>query len=193
MTDLHTRRTFLHAAIAAGAAWTAADLGHVEAALAWAHQATAKGPADFSVLTAEQAKVVDALASRIIPAVDGRPGAHDAGVVYFIDKSLSTFNAAGKKVYADGVLDLNQRAARKWTGTASFAALTAAQQDELLHDIEKTSFFQAARFDTIVGMFALPTWGGNRDHVGWHMLGLEHQSGFRPPFGYYDADVNKRG
>ena len=58
--------------------------------------------------------------------------------------------------------------------------------------IERTPFFQAVRFDTIVGMFALPTWGGNRDYAGWHMLGLEHQPQFQPPFGYYDADANAR-
>jgi gluconate 2-dehydrogenase gamma chain len=193
MTDPQTRRTFLRAAAAAGAAWAAADLGKVEEALAWAsHQTTKRGRGVFSVLRREQAKALDALTSRIIPATDGRPGAHEAGVVYFIDKALATFNAAQKKLYADGVQDLNRRVARKWKGAASFAALTAAQQDELLHDIEKTPFFQAARFDTIVGTFGLPTWGGNRDYVGWHMLGFEHRPFFQPPFGHYDADVNRR-
>jgi gluconate 2-dehydrogenase gamma chain len=197
MTDLHTRRTFLHAAVAAGAAWSAADLGLVEEALAWAghqtHQTKAQGTTAFSVLTAEQAKVLDALTSRIIPSVDGRPGAHEAGVVHFIDKSLATFNAPRKKVYADGVLDLNRRAAGKWKGTASFARLTTMQQDELLHEIEKTPFFEATRFDTIVGTFGLPTLGGNRDYVGWKMLGFDHQPRFQPPFGYYDADIKGRG
>ena len=49
------------------------------------------------------------------------------------------------------------------------------------------------RFDTIVGTFALPSWGGNRDYAGWHLLGLEHQMRFQAPFGYYDADINRRG
>jgi gluconate 2-dehydrogenase gamma chain len=192
--DLHNRRAFLRAAAAAGAAWSAADIFSVEDALAWAAEQTAgQARRDFSVLTASDAEVLDALSSRIIPSVDGRPGAHEAGVVFFIDKSLATFNAGQKKMYADGVQDLNRRAARKWKETASFAKLTAAQQDELVREIEKTPFFQAARFDTIVGTFALPTWGGNRDFVGWHMLGLEHQPRFQAPFGEYDADVNRRG
>jgi gluconate 2-dehydrogenase gamma chain len=199
MSDVHDRRGFLRAAAAAGAAWVAADLVHVEEALAWAaqHAAMTKGsgaPRAVRVLTAGQADVLDALTSRILPAVDGRPGAHEAGVVYFIDRSLATFNAAQKPLYAEGVADLNRRAAGKWTGTASFAALQPAQQDALLHDIEQTRFFQAARFDTIVGTFALPTWGGNHDYAGWRLLGLEHQPAFQPPFGYYDAnDVNRRG
>lgn len=200
MTDLHTRRTFLRAAMAASAAWAAADLAQVEDALAWAsHQTTQAKSAPhkempsgaFTALTPAQAKVVDALTARLIPSIDGRPGAREAGAVYFIDKALATFNARQKKLYADGVQDLNRRAARASKGTTTFDALTTEQQDALLRDIEKTPFFQAARFDTIVGTFALPTWGGNRDYAGWHLLGFEHQPRFQAPFGYYDAEINK--
>ncbi len=59
-------------------------------------------------------------------------------------------------------------------------------------EIERTPFFQAIRFDTIVGMFALPAWKGNRQYAGWHLLGLDHQPQFQPPFGYYDAEANAR-
>ena len=110
----------------------------------------------------------------------------------FIDRALGTFNAQQKTRYVDGVADLNRRAAAKAPG-APFASLTAAQQDDLLREIEKTPFFQAVWFDTIVGTFGLPTWGGNRDYAGWHLLGFEHQPSYQPPFGYYDADINKRG
>src|SRR5881628_395146 len=99
---------------------------------------------------------------------------------------LSVFKTA----YADGVANLNRRASR--AKVATFAALTPLQQDELLHAIEKTPFFKAVRLDTIVGTFALPAWGGNRDYAGWHLLGFEHQPRFQPPFGYYDAEINRR-
>jgi gluconate 2-dehydrogenase gamma chain len=195
MSDLQSRRMFLRAAVAASAAWAVADVAQVEAALAWAAHQTTTEPGRYAVtvLTAAQAAAIDAMTARIMPSVDGRPGAREAGVVYFIDKSLATFNAAQKKLYADGVKDLNRRAGLEWKGAAGFTALTPAQQDELLHEIEKTPFFQAARFDTIVGTFALPTFGGNRDYAGWHMLGFEHQPRFQPPFGFYDADANRRG
>lgn len=195
MSDLHNRRVFLRAAAAAGAAWTLADFAHVEDALAWAAQQVASTKNDrqrFSALTPEQAEVIVAMTSRILPSVDGRPGAREAGIVYFIDRSLSTFNAAQKTLYADGVKALNTRTARHWEDAISFAALAVTQQDELLHDIEKTPFFTAVRFDTVAGTFALPTWGGNRDYMGWHMLGMTHQARYEPPFGYYDAEVNKR-
>ncbi len=193
MSDLHNRRTFLRAAAAAGAAWTVADLTQVEEALAWASQATARESAAISVLTDDQAKVIEAVTSRILPSVDGRPGAHEAGVVYFIDRSLATFNAAQKKLYADGVEDLNRRAGAKVTGTASFAALAARAAGRIAPRRSRTRrSSRRARFDTIVGTFALPTWGGNRDYAGWHMLGFEHQPRFQAPFGFYDADANRR-
>jgi gluconate 2-dehydrogenase gamma chain len=187
--DLQNRRSFLRAAAAASVAWAAADLLQVEDALAWAAQhAATDQPSALSVLTKTQAETIDALASRILPSVDGRPGAHEAGVIYFIDRALATFNAGQRKLYARGVNDLNRRAARRSRGTARFAALTPAQQDDLIKEIEKTPFFQAARFDTIVGTFALPKWGGNRDYLGWQLLGLTHQPTFQPPFGYYDNE-----
>jgi gluconate 2-dehydrogenase gamma chain len=192
MSDLTNRRMFLRAAAAASAAWAVADLAQIEDALAWAaQQMSEQRRPEFSVLTPEQAKVVDVVASRILPSVDGNPGAHDAGAVYFIDRSLSTFNANQKTLYADGVADLNRRAAQKWKGTGDFAALTTSQQDALLHDIEHTRFFEAARFDTLVGTFALPSWGGNRNHAGWQLLGMTHEARYEPPFGYYDAEANK--
>jgi gluconate 2-dehydrogenase gamma chain len=194
MSSIEDRRAFLRAAAAAGVAWAGADLLHVEEALAWAAQQAQSGGGDLKTLTRPDADVVDAMTSRILPPVDGRPGAHEAGALYFIDRALATFNAGQKKQYLDGIADLKRRAARKWK-SASFAALTADQQDAVLRTIEKTPFFQAVRFDTICGTLALPAWGGNRDHAGWRLIGLTHQPAFQPPFGYYDAataDV-KRG
>jgi len=192
MFDLHDRRAFLRAALAAGAAWATADAGQVEAALAWSG---AQGRADAAsppALTRVQSDAIEAVAARILPAVDGRPGAREAGAIQFIDRALATFNASQKTQYVDGVSDLNRRAAAKTSG-ATFASLRADQQDDLLREIEKTPFFQTVWFDTIVGTFGLPTWGGNRDHAGWRLLGFEHQPSYQPPFGYYDADLNKRG
>jgi gluconate 2-dehydrogenase gamma chain len=189
-----TRRMFLQSAMAAGVGWAAVDLSEVEHALAYAAQQTAPGQsAAFQVLSPAEAAVVEAATARLLPAVDGRPGAREAGVVHFVDRALATFNQAGRKAYRDGVKDLNRRAARRWKGTTDFAALAIEQQDLVLRDIEKTPFFQALRFDTLVGTFALPTWGGNRDHAGWRLIGLDHQPVFQPPFGYYDADANRRG
>jgi len=192
VTIIHDRRAFLRA-LAASAAWAAADLGQVEEALAFAQQrAAGAAPAQPGALTRAQLDVVNAICSRILPAVDGRPGAAEAGAAFFIDRALATFNASQKQMYVDGIADLNRRAQDKRRGSASFAALAAAEQDDILKQIEATPFFQAVRVDTIAGTLALPTWGGNRDYVGWHLLDIEHQMSFQAPFGYYDAEVNRR-
>jgi gluconate 2-dehydrogenase gamma chain len=191
MPTIADRRAFLRAAAAAGVAWAGADLLHVEEALGWAAEQVQSGAGELRALTRAEADVVDAMTSRILPSVDGRPGAHEAGVLYFIDRALSSFNAGQKKQYAGGIADLNRRAARKSKGAASFAALTPGQQDDVLRAIEKTPFFQTVRFDTICGTFALPVWGGNREHAGWRVIGLTHQPAFQPPFGYYDAEIKK--
>ena len=193
MSDLHNRRVFLRAAAAAGAAWVVADLAQVEDALLWtAAVAADKEQPPLAALAAREAETISAVAARILPSVDGRPGAREAGVIRFIDRSLATFNAAQKALYADGAKDLDARAATKGSGARSFAALAPPEQDELLREIEQTPFFLAVRFDAIAGMFALPSWGGNRDFAGWRMLGMTHQARFDPPFGYYDAEVSKR-
>jgi gluconate 2-dehydrogenase gamma chain len=180
--------------MAASAVWATADLLQVEEALAFAgQQVAATAAAPTTVLTPAQAAVLVALTSRILPSVDGRPGAGEAGALYFIDRALATFNASQRSLYAEGIADLNRRAHAKAGGGADFAALTAAQQNDVIREIEATPFFQAARFDTIVGTLALPTWGGNRDHLGWQLLGLEHRASFQAPFGYYDAEVNRQG
>jgi gluconate 2-dehydrogenase gamma chain len=193
MSELQNRRAFLRAAAAAGVVW-AADFALVEEALAWtSQQATGQKAAPFATLTAEEADAIVAMTERILPSVDGRAGAREAGVVYFIDRALATFNFAQQTLYAEGVKDLNAQAVLKSGGASNFAALNSQQQDDILREIEKTPFFEAARFGTIVGMFALPTWGGNRDFSGWHMLGLNHAGRYDSPFGYYDAEATGRG
>jgi hypothetical protein len=70
-----------------------------------------------------------------------------------------------------------------------FAALGPAQQDALLREIEDTPFFGLAHYLTVAGMFALPTYGGNRGYAGWKLIGFDHRHGWAPPFGHYDAAV----
>ncbi len=143
VSDLLNRRAFLRAAAVAGAEWAMADLAHVEDALAWAAQtATQKGERGFAALSSHEAEAISAVAARILPSADGRPGAREAGVIYFIDRSLATFNGAQKALYTDGVKDLDARAATKWSKTQGFAALASKQQDELLHEIEETPSFR---------------------------------------------------
>jgi hypothetical protein len=40
-----------------------------------------------------------------------------------------------------------------------------------------------------MGFFGNPSYGGNRDLVGWKLIGFEDRFQFEPPFGYYDGPV----
>jgi gluconate 2-dehydrogenase gamma chain len=193
MSDQVTRRAFLAAAGAAGAAWLVADPELLHAALVHARRTVALPPPyRFDALTAAQAADLEAMCMRILPS-DGTPGAKEAGVIHFIDKALSSFAAPQKDSLVGGLTDLNQKVAAKWPGKTSFSELTPEQQDEMLKSIEKTPFFGQTRFATIVGMFANPSYGGNTREVGWKLLGFQAHGIYQPPFGYYDAEVLKGG
>ena len=73
-------------------------------------------------------------------------------------------------------------------GAASFASLTSEQQVEYLKRVDHTPFFDTTRLLTLLGMFSLPAYGGNRNGVGWKLIGFEDRHVFHPPFGYYDRD-----
>ncbi|MGQ0703595.1 MAG: gluconate 2-dehydrogenase subunit 3 family protein [Gemmatimonadales bacterium] len=193
MTDVVSRRAFLAAAGAAGTAWLLADPELVQAALAHARaRAAAPPPHQFAALTAAQAADLEAIAMRIFPS-DGTPGAKEAGVIHFMDKSLATFAANQKPLLVAGLEDLNKKVAAKWPGKTSFASLAPEQQDALLKEVESGPLFQQVRFATIVGMFGNPSYGGNREQIGWKLLGFEDHGIFQPPFGYYDAEAARNG
>lgn len=155
-------------------------------ALQHAHQAVQSTSAGFVFFDPATAAEVDALASTILPS-DGTPGAKEAGVVYFIDKALATFDQDQRPAFRAG-LDLVQTKRRElFPGAPSVAALTPGQREQLLRTIEATPFFEMLRTYTMIGFLASPEWGGNRGKVGWKLIGYDDSSVFQPPFGYYDT------
>lgn len=145
----------------------------------------------FRVLSPSEATEFEAIAARIIPSGDS-PGAREAGVIYFIDTVVADIDPGILEPMRKGLLSL-QVDIRETYGTDSFAGLSEARQIEVLQSIEETEFFETIRFLTIAGMFCDPSHGGNRDRVGWELIGFEGPGGTQPPFGYYDADYAKKG
>jgi len=193
MSDQVSRRAFLAAAGAVGATWLLVDPERLQAALVHARKTVLRPPPyRFDALTPEQAADLEAICMRIFPS-DGTPGAKEAGVIHFIDKSLSTFAAPQKGFMVNALTDVNKKVAAKWPGTTSFAALSAAQQDEYLKSIKQTPFFGQTRFAACVGMFGNPSYGGNQGEAGWKLLGFQSHGIYQPPFGYYDAEAQKGG
>lgn len=187
----------------AGAAWFNAHWPAVAAAAQHAHHA-AKAGAKFEVLTPEQAREVEAVASRILPT-DDMPGATEAGVVYFIDRALQTFDASARPAYEQGLAGLNELAAELFPGVKTFSSASIEQQDKILGELAtelrpehtpiqrnrhtaQTDFIQTIWSHTLAGFLADPEAGGNRDYAGWKAIGRDPAHTFNSPFGFYDKD-----
>ena len=194
-----SRREFLVGAGGGlGAAWLAAHWPGIAAAhehaaaVADPHAAhgtepgAAAGIAPLSFFDAAEARTVEAIAAQIVP-IDDQPGAREAGALYFIDRSLATWATSSSAAFRRGLAEFHSAYTAAHPG-AEFAAADPETQIAFLADIDRTPFFESLRFLTLLGMFSLPSYGGNRGELGWRMLGFEDTHAFYPPFGYYDRD-----
>jgi gluconate 2-dehydrogenase gamma chain len=185
-----SRRTLLKAVSGSlGLGWLAANWPTLAGAAQHAHQmmSAAAGPAVISHLTAAEAAIIDAASAHIIPS-DDTPGAHDAGVVYFIDYCVGARCLGIGDEFREGLKALDASARERVPDASGFAALSAARQVELLHSIEHTPFFGQLHTVTVVGLLASPAYGGNREGAGWKLIGFDDTHIYAPPFGYYDRD-----
>jgi len=237
-----SRRLFLKGSSAAVATAGAATIGTV--AVVDRHSATAQdatpvadhgamAPTDsrpIQFFNIHEAATVDALVSRILPGSADDPGAHEAGVVFYIDRTLGGANLGyALKTYTQGPFpvvseqpvpveqsstrdiydyvnvaaeqiarygyqsvlspqEIYRRGLEFVDGYAqsqfqkNFVDLSADQQDQVLTDMEADkatgfdgpggkAFFTQLRNDTIEGTFSDPMYGGNRDLVGWKLIG----------------------
>jgi len=146
---------------------------------------------DFQLLSEEEVLEYSAISARIIPS-NGTPGATEAGVIYFIDSVVADNREVEHQILKDGLVTLQSEGAAQF-GVASFYLLKDEQQDQLLRQIESSEFFNTIRFLTVAGMFSSPEYGGNRDKVGFELLGFTDQHAWQPPFGFYDADYAEKG
>ena len=202
-----SRRGFLSQSVTGiSAAWVAAHWPAMLSAATHARQAAKSAtPAKFEFFSPEQATEIDAISSRIIPTTD-TPGAHEAGVVFFIDRALVTFAKDNQKLYTDGLPALQLRVRELSPAVQKFSTATPEEQDQVLESLDEQSgaggtrpfralggaqsFFETLRGHTISGFLIDPDADkrGNRDGVGWKVIGRDREHMFMPPFGYYDKD-----
>src|SRR5688500_1087266 len=124
-----SRRDFVSGLGSLGAVWAAAALAcrkdappsevAPEAALPAPVPDPPPPPPQLVHFTAEQAAEIEAMTARIIPT-DETPGAREAGVVYFIDKSLTTFAKDQQQLFTDGLAKLGKDVRRKYKGETKF-------------------------------------------------------------------------
>ena len=145
----------------------------------------------FKTLNNIESKELRAIAARIIPT-DETPGAEEAGVIYFIDAVLGDDREDEYARVRLALREIQAMSAVKFDA-AYFSDMTAPQQDEVLTQMETTSFFATVRYLTIAGMFSLPEYGGNKDKIGYQLIGFNDAHAWAPPYGFYDADYAEKG
>lgn len=185
-----SRRGFLQAGGGAlGAGWLALHWPQLALAAQHAHAAAAgEAPRVFKLLTLAEARDVEAVAMQIVPSGD-TPGAREAGVVYFVDHIHAGLYAGQADQFRTDLAAFRKAVAKAHPEeSGSFADLPGPRQEAYLESIEQTPFFARMRFLTVLGLLALPSYGGNRDKTGWRMVGFVDRHAWEPPFGYYDAD-----
>src|SRR5207249_167818 len=129
----------------------------------------------------DDAATVAAFTERLMPGAPGKAGAHDAGVLNYIDLALSGAYADLQDFYRRGLAELDAYCRKAYN--EPFVRLDSARQDQVITALEQgeatgftwpaaQEFFNTVRTHTMEGMFADPIYGGNKDFAGWRLVGF---------------------
>jgi gluconate 2-dehydrogenase gamma chain len=121
-------------------------------------------------LTRAEARALEAVLARLIPADEYGPGAIEIGVLAYIEQAFAEELEPLRHVYSEGLRDLDAQASARYGSL--FADLEAQQQDALLLESESTLFFETIREHALEGMFGDPAYRGNVGLAGWDLLGF---------------------
>jgi gluconate 2-dehydrogenase gamma chain len=188
--DIVSRRRFLQSASSLAGASYLKLLSPAVVAITQSACTAKEGGAPFKVLSGHEAADLAAIAARIIPTTD-TPGATEAGVIYFFDSAFESELGDQLDAVREWLPEFNKAVGDLHPGAAAFSDLGESEQDAFLRTQESTEFFNLVRVMTMFGFFSMPKYGGNKDYVGWDLVGFEgHHGGWEYPFGYYDAQVH---
>jgi len=183
-----SRRHFLQSASSLSGIAYLRLTGPVLATIAQAACTAKLESATYRVLGSDEAADFEAIAARIIPATD-TPGAIEAGVIHFFDNAFADEMSDRLDAARDGLAAFNSALNNAGLADTRFSDLDIDSQDAFLHTQDTSDFFRLVRLMTIFGFFSMSQYGGNKDHVGWDLIGFEgHHGAWSYPFGYYDAE-----
>jgi len=130
-------------------------------------------------LTPAESDVLEAVVARLIPGDANSPGAAEARAAHYIDRALGGALASSRETYRQGLAAVDALAVS--SRGDRFARLTGTDQDALLEQLEAdtpaafpggaAAFFTLVLGHTLQGTFGDPHYGGNRNFVGWDLLG----------------------
>ena len=146
----------------------------------------------LAALSPGEAATIAAFCERLIPSDSTGPGAREANVIRYIDRALAGDLSAFRGAYTAAVVAINAYSQQRFG--AAFTALTAAQQDQILGDMDRNQLvpqdpsverqagasspflpnaravFEMIRTHAVQGMFGDPMHGGNTNFVGWKLV-----------------------
>jgi gluconate 2-dehydrogenase gamma chain len=153
------------------------------------------GPTFFFL---DELDTLDAIVGRIVPGNQDDPGAREAGVVTYIDRALSGAYADYQLHYREGLRALDVYVDENHG--EKFFELSDSDQDAIITKLEQGAisnidatggreFFLMVWAHTIEGLFCDPAYGGNKDAVGWKLIGFPGaQFGYSAEEMQYGAD-----
>jgi gluconate 2-dehydrogenase gamma chain len=134
---------------------------------------------------------VTAACERILPR-DEDPGAKDANVPAYIDRMLQTPELTQMRAdFLQGLAALERRSRSMFQ--KGFAQAAPEQQDDLLTLFKDSGpgtgeahFYELLVVLTLEGFLGDPSYGGNKDRVGWRLVGFDTVGtvAMAPPEGY---------
>jgi gluconate 2-dehydrogenase gamma chain len=179
---LYSRRAMIEGVLGVLGVVALADL-----AMTHATAAEARGSATPRFFSDSESRTIDALLAQIIPA-DETPGAREMGVERFIDYALAGFLSPLAPTFRMRLADFEANCRAAHPGRIEFAALAIDQQIEWLRQVEHTPFFESLQQLAVLGALTMPQYGGNRNGLGWQLIGFKDLHAFTSPYGYYDRD-----
>lgn len=164
--SLQSRRQFVKKAASGGILFAA---GTEFATELWSMFAL-KAEHGHAALDLQQMQILASIAAQVIPT-DDMPGAREAGVLDFIDTRLRADESL-RQLYKNGLAETEKIGVTQFG--SGFAALTQAQQKQVLASLEKSPFFQQVLKDIVeafahssVGQAVMGYPGGSQPH-GYH-------------------------
>ncbi|ADO69866.1 gluconate 2-dehydrogenase subunit 3 family protein [Stigmatella aurantiaca] len=141
--------------------------------------------------TGREFATVAAACERILPR-DEDPGAQDAQVPAYVDRMLQTPELKQMKSdFLQGLAALERRSRSMFQ--KGFTEALPAQQDDLLAIFKdsrpgsgEAHFYELLLVLTLEGFLGDPSYGGNKDRVGWRLVGFDTVGtvAMAPPEGY---------
>jgi gluconate 2-dehydrogenase gamma chain len=151
---------------------------------------TAKRAQPLMFFNNSEAATLESVIERILPPDEGFPGGVDAGILYYIDRTLTGYGSKLQRLYTLGLRDLDafcslrfgrecrelspeqrDETISEFLGPPLPAPLTQASAPKSVEMERLQRLILVIREHCLEGLFCDPVYGGNREGIGWRLIG----------------------